>query len=50
MIAAATVPVIEKHGIDAILSPLIRDLQIWDKERFTVHVDGIADKTDLNLG
>ena len=40
LVSVASAPMIEKHGIDAILAPFIRDLKILATEGVTVHVEG----------
>ena len=37
---AATIPVIEKHGIDLVLQPFVRDLKILAREGLSVSVNG----------
>lgn len=41
LLIAATVPVIEKHGIDLVLDPLLKDLKILATEGINVVFNGI---------
>lgn len=40
LLIAATVPIVEKHGLNEILQPFIRDLQILATEGVTVMKNG----------
>ena len=41
LVACAVIPVIERHGLDCILEPFIRDLNILSSSGVSVEVDGV---------
>ena len=40
LLIAATVPIVQKHGIDKVLEPLVRDLKILSTEGVSITVNG----------
>ena len=43
MVVTAAYPIVEKHGIDAIMEPFVKDLNTLTTEGITVSVNGVEE-------